>query len=374
MLQTCTVINGLRLNLLTLGRTIFTISQMDKSALPSECIVAEDKALTPQATMLVYLDHSALNLIDKERRPKIREMLTRPGFQVVYSDENLSEISKSIGFEQKFLSLLSALNAKHLRLVLDDRFRYTERASLETTEPAVAYAAYIANRNDSPSFDGGLRDLLKKLYGDHPNKSFEQILQSGGRELINQIEALAHELSSNVTVPQADVEAFARLLPDFNRDLTSLVGALAQQFDAGNSSANVKAIDEHFVLGPTVLNNLTGPGIVQQIWTLLAKKSPDAASTCDEFFGAARPCGISDDEPWTKLQQVNAVYHQLNFLGYWRDENMNKRFDAHFNDLTHVGMASLCHAFLTGDKRQFLKTAATYEHLDIKKILWYLKP
>lgn len=328
----------------------------------------------PQAATLVYLDHSALNQIHNGRRPKILELLTRPEFQVVYSDENLNEISKSIGSEQPFLSLLSALNAKHLRLILDEKFRCTDRASIETVEPVAAYAAYVANRDDSPSFDGGLRDLLKKLYGDHPNKSFEQILPSGGRELAHKIDELVQELSSDVTVPQADVEALARLLPDIKRDITSMFSTLAQPLDAGNSSANVKAIDEHFVLGPKVLNNLTGPCIVQQIWTLLAGKSPDASSTRDEFFGAIRPRGISDDEPWTKLQQVNAVYHQLNFLGYWRDENMHKRFNAHFNDLTHVGMASFCHVFLTGDKRQFLKAAAAYEYLDIKRPLWYLKP
>lgn len=293
---------------------------------------------------------------------------------MVYSDENLNEISKSVGFEQSFLSLLSALNAKHLHLILDDKFRSTDRASIETVEPAAAYAAYIANRDGTTSFDGGLGDLLKKFYGGHPNKSFEQILQSSGRELTHQFEKAVQELSSDETIPWADVEALARLLPDAKREMTLLFGALAQQLDAENSSANVKAIDEHFVLGPRALNNLTGHGIVQQIWTLLAEKSPDASSTCDKFFGAVRPHGISDDEPWTKLQQVNAVYHQLNFLGYWRDENMHERFDAHFNDLTHMGMASFCHAFLTGDKRQFLKAAATYEYLDIKRPLWYLKP
>lgn len=337
--------------------------------------VTEEKTPIPPATILVYLDHSALNQIHKGRRPKIQEMLARPEFQVVYSNENLNEISKSVGFEQKFLSLLSALNAKHLHLIMDDRFRYTEHASLETMEPAVAYAAYIANRNDSPSFDGGLKDLLKKFYGGHPNKSFEQILQSGGRELVHAIEGIAKELSSDVTVPQADVEGFVRLLPDINREITSLFDTLAGQLDAENSSANVKMINENFGLGPKVLNNLTGPGIVQQIWTLLAEKSPDASSTCDEFFGATRPrFGISDAEPWTRLQQVNAVYHQLNFLGYWQDENMNKRFDAHFNDLSHVGMASFCHLFLTGDERQFQKASATYEFLNIKRALVYLKP
>ncbi len=337
--------------------------------------MTEEKTPIQQAAIRVYLDHSALNQIDKGRRSKIHELLTRPEFQAVYSDENLSEISKSVGSEQKFLSLLSAINAKHLRLILGDRFRYTEHAILETTEPAVAYAAYITNRNDSPSFDGGLRDILKKFYGGYPHKSFEQILQSGGRELIHKIGELVHELSSDVTVHQTDVETFARLLPDIKREITSLFGTLARQLDSGNSWANVKAIEEQFMLGPKILNNLRGPKIVQQIWTLLEEKSPEASSTCEEFFGAARPRGISDDEPWTKLQQVNAVYHQLNFLGYWRDENMNKRFDAHFNDLTHVGMASLfCHLFVTGDERQAMKAGVTYEFLGISTIIGYLKP
>lgn len=342
----------------------------------SERVVTEDKTPILQATIRVYLDHSALNQIHKGRRPKIQEMLTRSEFQVVYSDENLNEISKSVGFEQKFLSLLSALNAKHLRLIMDDRFRYTEHASLETIEPALAYEAYIANRNDSPSLDGGLKDLLKKFYGGHPNKSFEQILQSGGRELVHALEGITKELSSDVTIPQADVEGFARLLPDINREITLLFDTLAGQLDAENSSANVKMINAHFGFGPKVLNNLIGPGIVQQIWALLAEKSPDASSTCDEFFGSTRPYGISDDEPWTRLQQVNAVYHQLNFLGYcyWQDKNMNKRFDAHFNDLTHVGMASLCHLFITGDERQAMKAGATYEYLGISTIIGYLNP
>lgn len=264
--------------------------------------MTEDKTPIPQATIRVYLDHSALNQIHKGRRPKIQEMLTRPEFQVVYSDVNLNEISKSVGFEQKFLSLLSVLNAKHLRLIMDDRFRYTEHASLETIEPAFAYEAYIANRNDSPSFDGGLKDLLKKFYGGHSNKSFGQILQSGGSELVHAIEAIAEELSSDVTIH--------------------------------------RPISKHL-------------------------------RVC---YLTSTPCGISHDEPWTKLQQVNAIYHQLNFLGCWRDENMNKRFDAHFNDLAHVGMASLCHLFITGDERQAMKAGATYEYLGISTIIGYLKP
>jgi len=60
--------------------------------------------------MLAYLDHSILNQIQKGRS-KLVEVFATNNMQAVYSDANLDEISRSVGKEQEFLSLLEALSA-----------------------------------------------------------------------------------------------------------------------------------------------------------------------------------------------------------------------------------------------------------------------
>jgi len=72
--------------------------------------VIDQTALEPRGPMLAYLDHSILNQIQKGRS-KLVEVFATNNMQVVYSDANLDEISRSVGKEQEFLSLLEALSA-----------------------------------------------------------------------------------------------------------------------------------------------------------------------------------------------------------------------------------------------------------------------
>jgi hypothetical protein len=327
-----------------------------------------DDIAAPKDPVLVYLDHSVLNQLLKGRH-KLKELLRRDELQVVYSDENLNEISKSLGCEQDFLSLLSGLNATYLRPILDEQFHFTDRSSIEAVEPTAAYAAYIANRNETPSCDGGMRDLLKKFYGGHPNKTFGEIVQSGQEEVVGLLDTLARELSSKAVPPEIDASAFLQALPQVKQELTSMSDVLGQQLDAEESHANVKAIDTELVVGPRELNNIKGPDVLKQIWNRISNKLPGEAMTFDEFFGLVRPRWVADDRSLTKLEQINAIYHQLNFLGYHRDEKMNRRFDASFSDLTHAGMASFCHLFLSGDQRLVRKAEATYGYLGIGTVV-----
>ncbi len=86
------------------------------------------------------------------------------------------------------------------------------------------------------------------------------------------------------------------------------------------------------------------------------------------FFGIKPfPFETNSDRERTKQEKVNSIYHQLNFLGYYRDSNMKKerRFKASFSDMTHAGYAAYCNIFLCRDKDLIMKAAAAYEYLGI---------
>lgn len=335
--------------------------------------MTDQTVLEPRAPMLVYLDHSILNQMLKGRE-KLREVFAANNMQVVYSDVSLEEISRSVGKEQEFLSLLEALSAQYLRLVLDDQWRYTDRAVIESVAPTAAYDAYLINQRESPTGDFGLSDLLQKLYGGHANMTFGEIAQSGQQDFGRLLDTLAHELVSSQVSAEVDVNAFLQSLPEMKRVFAATSSETGRMLDADTSRNQVRAIDGELGVGPKDLNNLVGSGILKQIWIRIAPKIPEEAITFDELFGLVRPRWVTDDRPITKLEQINSAYHQLNFLGYCRDKDMAKGIGGHFRDLTHAGMASFCSVFLSGDERQVKKARAVYEHLGIGTYAHHIPP
>lgn len=335
--------------------------------------MAEDKACNPKMPVLVYLDHSILNQMLKGRE-KFREVFAANNMQVVYSDVSLEEISRSVGKEREFLSLLEALSAQYLRLVLDDQWRYTDRAVIESVAPTAAYDAYLINQRESPTGNFGLSDLLQKLYGGHANMTFGEIAQSGQQEFDRLLDTLAHELVSSQVPAEVDVNALLQSLPEMKRVFATTSSETGRMLDADTSRNQVRAIDGELGAGPKDLNNLVGPSILKQIWSRIAPKIPEGAITFDELFGLVRPRWVTDDRPITKLEQINSAYHQLNFLGYCRDKDMAKGIGSHFRDLTHAGMASFCGVFLSGDERQVKKARAVYEHLGIGTCAHHIPP
>lgn len=335
--------------------------------------MTDHEVLEPRGPMRIYLDHSVLNQILKGRSNLV-EVVAAKNMKVVYSDANLAEISRSVGKEQEFISLLETLDAQYLRPVMDDQWRYTDCAVIESVAPAAAYDAYLKNQRESPVGDYGLRGLLQKFYGGHADQTFEDIAQAGQEDFNRLLDVLAHKLISSETPPGLDVNVFLRALPDIKSAFAAISTETGRMLDTDTSRNQVRAIDSELGVGPKDLNNLKGPGILKQIWDRIAPKIPEGAITFDEFFGQVRPRWVTDTRPITRLEQINSAYHQLNFLGYHREEHMPKRFDAHFRDLTHVGMASFCSLLLSGDERQVRKAQAVYEHLGIGTYAHHIPP
>ncbi|MCV3264890.1 hypothetical protein OGZ01_30145 [Vibrio harveyi] len=64
-----------------------------------------------QGKQTVYLDQNILDLFVKHGLGEFGLMLSRE-YQVIYSDESLKEIKRSVGYEDKFLNVLNS-NLEH---------------------------------------------------------------------------------------------------------------------------------------------------------------------------------------------------------------------------------------------------------------------
>lgn len=317
-------------------------------------------------TRLAYLDHNILDSILKGDRKDIRGFLRTQGFIPVFSNENLAEIHRSRGYEQQFLQLLKELGAKHLSPEFDRDFRHTGRAFVKEVDPYEAYAQYVDDLNEVGSFDRSLRALLEKLYGGRTSESFREIVAGVKGDLTRIKEFLTKALA---TTPNPDEHTRAKALDVIERiehfDTGEYI-AVARRLDEAPAAAVVQFADR-YSLGPKVLNNIKPPDVVKQIWALLQPGIGDEIDL-DTFLGLKPfPVGATEHRHLTVLEKVNAVYHQLNFVGYWRDTRMHRpaKFTSSFSDMTHAGLASFCHVLIAGDRKMLMKAAAAYEYLNV---------
>jgi hypothetical protein len=322
-----------------------------------------------QFTVLAYLDHNILDSMLKGDPAGIADLLRDENISPVFSSENLAEIHRSKGREIEFLQLLDGLEALHLVPVMG-----TGTAELKTNCASNVYQDYVAGLSDSP--DSGLifTGMLEKLYGGRKEQSFAEIFACGVDE-IQKLLSVVESQTDNIpglSPDQRDELQFAiQNLPDLLRaELRSAASSLDTQQNAG-----AKQFEDATGLGAKVLKNVEGPRVVRKIWAMLEKQFDGADLDIDTFFGT-KPSRHEADfgKERTVVEKVNGIYHQLNFLGYYRDSKMHqeRRFKASFSDMTHAGLASFCHLLICRDGDLVMKAAAAYEYLRIDtKILHY---
>lgn len=323
--------------------------------------------------MLVYLDHSIINQMLKSQ-PGLSDSLGARNIVVVYSDANLQEISLSVGWEHKFLTLLEALGARYLRLIVDAEWRSTDRAVIEDITPAAAYDAFVINQRESPTGDVGLSNLLQKFYGGYTASTFGDLAAISQQEFGQCLDALANDLETTQLPPGFNGEDILRQLPEMRKAFAAVASDMGVMLDANATQNQVRAIDSALHAGPKDLNNLEGPDILRKVWERIAPEIPEGSITFDELFGLVRLRWSTDRRPLSRLEQINGAYGALNVLGYWRDKRLDKGVGGHLRDTTHVGMASFCNLFLSGDERQAKKARAVYEHLGIGTYVKHIPP
>jgi len=323
-----------------------------------------------QPQVFAYLDHNILDLMIKGDPLDTKWALKRASLKPVFSSESLKEIHGSKGCEQKFLDLLQEIDAWYIEPTVDHAFKYTGEAKISNASPQQEYEKYVANELENPNGDFGFSEIGMKFFGGNQEASFEEAF-SKPIEGVMQNLLLALEGLDPKDIPEEllqhieNLKVIAPELPDLMR---AQAASMTTDLDSMETSPMV-GFEEATGIGPSILKNLNPPQIVQQVWDLVSEKVGGDAVGLETFFGIKPlPFDPDPERERTPQEKVNAIYHQLNFLGYYRDKGMKKdrRFHASSSDMTHAGIAAFCHVFMCRDADLVMKTKAAYDYLGIK--------
>ena len=227
-----------------------------------------------------------------------------------------------------------------------------------------------------PKMGYGLSGMLQKSYGGLEDTSFEDVAKNGAQELkdylnkslecIDNVEGLDLKLKNSLK------EFFAQV-PDIVEESGR---ALANQLDSDSEESQIRQFEEATGVGPRTLKNIKGPNVLVKVWDSMRKGLPDVELDLETFFGI-KPARWSPnpERELTVLEKVNAIYHQLNFLGYYRDLNMKtvRGFNASFSDMTHAALASFCQLLIGSDTNLIMKASAAYEYLGLSTKIVFIK-
>jgi hypothetical protein len=318
--------------------------------------------------ILVYLDHNVLDLMTKGDPYKVKDFLQKYKLTPVFSNETLKEIQRSVGYENSFIKLLDDIGAKCIEPILDQNFNQTGHANIHSISANLCYENFLDNQKGNPINDFGLSKMLMKFYGGQENVSFSDIFEQGPVDLQKYLlEALKNveKLPSDKSI---DIESLKAIIADIPRMMKEQLQAMTGEMDNITESP-VLAFEKATGIGPLVLNNISPPNVVEKIWEIVLEKLDSPEIDIETFWGL-KPYSFETDSGRVRTLQekVNAVYHQLNFLGYYRDSKIKKerRFKASFSDMTHAGIASFCHLLLSGDEDLIMKAAAAFEYLGVQ--------
>ncbi|UAA40292.1 hypothetical protein KIH87_08140 [Paraneptunicella aestuarii] len=326
-----------------------------------------------QHESFAYLDHNVLDLMTKGDPHGVEELMKEFCITPAYSYETFKEIKRSKGYENKFLDVLADIEAVRIRPLLDLNFVDTGKFAVGKFDPHKEFQRFCENDAETPESDFGLSGMLHKMYGGQTEISYANIIERGQKELVDYLESTVKEAMNDINTLLPDSESFKAML---EKHIYSVMSELSQGMitttqGMDKNLATIAAFEREMNISPKRLNNIEPPNVVQQIMDLLAKEFAKHGAKIDmETYWGIKPHPFDKRFPngITVVQQVNAIYHMLNFLGYHRDSNMkkNRRFIASVSDMTHAGLASSCDYFFCRDNSLVLKTAAVYEYLGIR--------
>ncbi|WP_371379334.1 hypothetical protein [Thalassotalea aquiviva] len=319
--------------------------------------------------ILGYLDHNILDSIRKGDPHNIKKLLKDHNITPIYSHENLKEIKRSVGSEEIFLNTLQELDAKYIEPTLENDL-LTGSAKINNIDVFDIWKWFIENEEPMPEYGYGLTSMLEKFYGGRNDESYEDIFSKGSEELKSLLNDALKDLESE--------DAFT---DEMKSAIESLPQMLREQYEQMSNDLDnqeqspVKQFEQATGLGALVLKNIKSPNVVEKVFDSVKNSMENIELDIDIFFGVKpQPYEANNDREKTLSEKVNGIYHQLNFLGYYRDTGMKstRGFVRSSSDMTHAGIASFCHLLLCRDEGLVVKAAAAYEYLGIKtKILHF---
>lgn len=314
-------------------------------------------------TTAVYLDHNVLDAYLKGRVSNLTELISSKKGVAVYSKENLNEIRKSKGYENQFLTVLTQFKALFLDIEATSDGRLTGEHHLVESDPFVEFKKFEEALADAPASNFGLDRLLQKFYGGDNDTSFTDIVDQGLGDLVEMLDKTLAECRGEMPHEMlAGLEAKISALKEQAVNHSAELGHMLANYKEKSSTT---AFEIAVGVGPKQLNNILSPHVLQQIWGML---SPSVSKNIsfEQFFGLASAAN-NIQTPQSLIEKANAIYHALNFTGFYRDEGMKKlrRVHASGSDMTHAGYATACAWLITGDLNLAKKAEAIYEYLEI---------
>ncbi|WP_444993911.1 hypothetical protein [Aliikangiella sp. IMCC44359] len=311
----------------------------------------------------VYLDHNILDSILKSRVSNLSDHFRDEEIVYVYSSENLVEIRKSVGFEGRLLAILKDLNAMYLFVEHDLHGRPTGKYEFRDGDPLDFYLDLDNARSETTDSNFGFDEIIQKLYGGASDKSYSEITQQGIQDIFYELDEALEGIRDEVDHVRFDI--IKSHFSDLKDEIKSRFQNMGYIFDIETSKNNYTTWEDGIGIGPKELNNIKPPRVVEKVWEAVSDKLPGEV-TFEKMFGLG-PIYEGALSPRNNIDKCNAIYHALNFFGYYRDKGMKKlrRVRASSCDMTHAGNASLCDVLLSGDKDFCIKAQAAYEFLNI---------
>lgn len=317
---------------------------------------------------LVYVDHNVLDRMTKGEYLGLIDFFKKNSLIVAYSSESLNEIKRSVGFESSFLDVLKAMEARYIVPNIDNNSIPMGTAQVQDGDPHSIYQSYIDNYTTIPKHGYGLTSMLIKMYGGMTEMSFSQIFENGAKEIIESIQ-----------IPESDIDSLELSLEEkknIKDHLQTLQTFLKKEYselgnilDSNPLDNSVKEFEKVTGIGSKILKNISGQNLLIQVWEHIQKAMPVDNISLEQFFGIETVKGLS------VVQKVNAIYHQLNYVGFYRDSNMKteRRFIASLSDMTHAGIATYCKLFFCRDQDLVMKASAAYEYLNLPTHIIHIK-
>ena len=313
--------------------------------------------------ILGYLDHNILDSIRKGDPHGIKGLLENHNITPIYSHENLKEIKRSVGSENIFLSTLQELGAKYIEPIFEKNLP-TGSAKINNIDVFEVWKWFIENEKQIPEYGYGLTSMLEKFYGGRGDESYADIFSKGSDEL----KALLNDALKDLESEEAFTEEMRSAIESLPELLKEQYQQISHNLDNQEQSP-VKQFEQATGLGALVLKNIQPPNVVEKVFDSVKKSMVDVELNIDMFFGVKpQPYEANSGREKTLSEKVNGIYHQLNFLGYYRDTGMKntRGFVRSSSDMTHAGVASFCHLLLCRDEGLVVKAAAAYEYLGVK--------
>lgn len=317
----------------------------------------------------IYIDHNILDALIKSRISRHDLYLCYTNNIIVYSNETLMEIRKSTGYEHKFLEVLKDLEARYLFVESNASGHITGKWGIREDDPFAAFETFNDTLANTTSSNFGFDEIVQKLYGGASDKSFSDIATQSLNDLKYMLDSTLKEVRTELS--ENEYQLIALQFEELKSQVNTSSYEMGSLLDKTTIENNFTTWDETIGIGPLELNNIVPPKVVEKVWEMISPKLPKDA-TFEKMFGLAEQYEGAHI-PRTNIERSNAIYHALNYFGYYRDSGMKKlrRVHASSSDMSHAGYASLCNILVSDDEDFCKKAMAVYEHLKIDTYVVY---